>query len=261
MRETSSPRSDDPRAGAAEPDKVGSRDARHALHRDAQGARQSLGRRVDQRVDGPPSQAKAGDADEDGDADRGERVGVRPARARRRQADEDEDRGKEIAGKMQRVGGERVAGRFPRDARQGAPAHEIDADRHEDRAEGEGIGVDDARLADAAQRLEGDGDGQDDEKPGLRQRRDRLDLGVAERMVLVGRLVGDAHGIVGQRAGADVEAVVRGLGEKRQRTGHRPRRELGERQGEARRDGGERGAPFERRRSVVLAGLGHRGHG
>ena len=62
---------DDPRAVAAKPNEVGSRDAGHALHRDAQGAGEALGRGVDQRVDGAPSQAKAGDADEHGDADRG----------------------------------------------------------------------------------------------------------------------------------------------------------------------------------------------
>ena len=51
--------------------------------------------------------------------------------------------------------------------------------------------------------------GEHGQKSGLGQRRHRLDLGVAERMIVVGGLVGLAHGEKGQPARADVERVVR----------------------------------------------------
>ena len=63
---------DDLRAVAAKPNEVGSRHPGHALDRGAHRACEALGRRVDERVDGAPSEPKAG--------------------ARRRQAGEDEDR-------------------------------------------------------------------------------------------------------------------------------------------------------------------------
>ena len=61
------------------------------------------------------------------------------------------------------------------------------------------VGVDVfAPLAEAAHRLEGDPDRERREEAGLRQRGDRLDLGVAERMILVGGLVRRANGEIGR---------------------------------------------------------------
>jgi hypothetical protein len=202
------------------------------------------------------SQPKTGDADEDCDADGRERVAVRPARPRRRETGEDEARGNEIAGIVQRVGGQRVAAGFSSDALEGAPTRDVDEDRQEDRHEREEIGVDRRRLRpDAAHGHEGDGGGQDEEEAGLRQRGHRLDLGVAERMLVVGGLVGFAHGEISQSARADVERVVRGLGEKRERSRHQPGDKLGERQRQARPDRSERGALLQRRPSAVFFGL------
>ena len=93
--------------------------------------------------------------------------------------------------------------------------------------EGEGVGVDGLRFAaDPAQRREGDRRGEHEQETGLEKRHHRLDLGVAEMVVFVGRLVRFAHGVIGQAAGGDVEAVVRRLGEQRERAGHQPRRRI-----------------------------------
>ena len=67
------------------------------------------------------------------------------AGARRREADEDEHGGDEIARIVQRVGAERMARGHARHMGQRAPAHEVDGDREQDRADGEGIDVDRAR--------------------------------------------------------------------------------------------------------------------
>ena len=67
-----------------------------------------------------------------------------------------------------------------------------------DRREGEAVGGDLGGLAEPAQRRRRDAERQREQKRGLRQRRHRLDLGVAERMALVGGLVGDAHGEIGR---------------------------------------------------------------
>src|SRR5277367_5988034 len=144
-------------AAAAKPQKVDARDARNRLDRVADLAGEALGRGVDQSVDGPPPQTKACDGDERRDADRGERIGADETRARRGEADQHQRRGDEVAREVQRVGRERIASRFRRDAPQRAPTHEIDDEREPDRRERERVGVDDrARLAEAPYRSEGD---------------------------------------------------------------------------------------------------------
>ncbi len=76
-----------------------------------------------------------------------------------------------------------------------------------------------AAAADALDRLDRDADRERGEKAGLGQRRHRLELGVAERMIGVGGLVGLAHGEEGERARADVERVMRAFRKKRERAG------------------------------------------
>ena len=217
-------------AAAPQADEVGSGDARHLFDREPQRLRHPLRRRVDQSVDGAAAEPEAGDADEQRDAGRGQGVGVRQAGAGRREADEDQGRGDQVAGEVQRIGGERVAAGAGGDDRQSAPAHEVDDDRDDDRAEGEDVGVDGLRFAaDPAQRRESDRRGEHEQETGLEKRHHRLDLGVAEMVVFVGRFVRFAHGVIGQAARSDVEAVVRRLGEQGERAGHRPRGEFHQR--------------------------------
>ena len=162
---------------------------------------------------------------------------------------------------MQRVGGERVASGFRGDAPQRAPSHEIDRQREADRRERERVGVDAfARLAEPPDRLERDPDRERREEAGLRQRGDRLDLGVAERMFLVRRLVRRANREIGRRADGDVEQVVGAFGEQRQRARERARAQLGERQGRARRSRGERRALLARRGRIDFVFFRHHGH-
>ena len=112
------------------------------------------------------------------------------------------------------------------------PARDVDDDRKQDRADGESPDVDrSAAAADAPDGLDRDADRERGQKAGLGQRRHRLDLGVAEWMIGVGRLVGLAHGEEGERARADVERVMRAFGEKRERAGSHARRKLEPRPG------------------------------
>ena len=99
-----------------------------------------------------------------------------------------------------------------------------------------------AAAADAPDGLDRDADRERGEKAGLGQRRHRLDLGVAERMIGVGGLVGLAHGEEGERARADVDRVMRAFREKRERAGSQARRELDRGQDRACDDRGRRRA-------------------
>ena len=152
---------------------------------------------------------------------------------------------------MQRVGAERVARGHARRVGQRPPAHDVDDNRENDRADRESIDVD-RRLAatDALESLDRDADRERGEKAGLGQRRHRLDLGVAERMLGVGGLVGLAHGEEGERARADVDRVMRAFREKRERAGSEACRELERGQDRARDDRSGRRALLQRR--VVL---------
>ena len=128
-------------------------------------------------------------------------------------------------GIMQGVGRERVAAGLAGDALQRAPAEGIDGDRGDDRGEGEAHSRGRRRCRRAGgPRDERDAEASTPEKAGLGQRRDRLDLGVAERVALVGGLVGDAHGEIGEAAGGDVERVMRAFGDERERAGDERRR-------------------------------------
>jgi hypothetical protein len=119
---------------------------------------------------------------------------------------------------MQRVGGKRVAARFPRETSQRAPTNDIDEERKPDRPESKRIG---ARgrvgLPEAPDRGVSDANRENQQEPGLRERGDRLDLGVAERMILVRGLVRLANREIGQRADPDIDRVVRALGRERER--------------------------------------------
>ena len=131
---------------------------------------------------------------------------------------------------------------------QRAPAQKVDGDGKHDRPDGEGVDVDHgAALADAINRLRRDADRQCSEKAGLSQRRHRLDLGVAERMIGVGGLVGFAHGEEGERARDDIERIVPAFGKKRERAGGEPGRELDDGQGQADGDRGRRRARLQGR--------------
>ena len=105
-------------------------------------------------------------------------------------------------------------------------------------------------ATDALDRLNRDADRERSEEAGLGQRRHRLDLGVAERMIVVRRLVGLAHGEQGERAGANVERVMRAFGEQRERAGGAARGQLERGKDRARDDRGRRRALLQRR--VVL---------
>ena len=168
------------------------------LDRVAHLRRHPLRRGVEQGVDRAAAQVEAGDGDEQRDADGGQRVGVgqslagwrpgRPARAAKRR------------GRWKNAARRRPERRYrsPLRCAERAPAHEVDGERDDDRREGEGIGVDMRSGSPGAGAPEGDADREHEQEAGLRQRGDRLDLGVAERMVLVGGLVGLAHGKIGQ---------------------------------------------------------------
>ena len=108
----------------------------------------------------------------------------------------------------------------------------------------------DVAATDALERLDRDADRERGEKAGLGQRRHRLDLGVAERMIGVGGLVGLAHGEEGERARADVDRVMRAFRDQRERAGSEARRELERGEDCARDDRGRRRALLQLR--VVL---------
>ena len=134
---------------------------------------------------------------------------------------------------------------------QRAPAHDVDDDRENNRADGEGADVDrSVAAADALDRLDRDADRERSEKAGLGQRRHRLDLGVAKRMIGVGGFVGLAHGEQGERACANVDRVMRAFRDKRERAGSHARCELERGKNCARDDRGRRRALLQRR--VVL---------
>ena len=125
------------------------------------------------------------------------------------------------------------------------PAHDVDGDREQNRADGESIDLDRAaRPTDAHDGCDRDADREHGEKTGFRQRRHRLDLGVAERMIGVGGLVRLAHREEGERARADVDAVVGAFREQRERAGSQARNELDRRQDRACGDRGRRRALF-----------------
>ena len=113
---------DDPGAGRTQPDRLDPGDPVGGDDEGADGFGQASGRAVDERVDRRPAQAKAGHGDETGDADRGQRVGMRIAGPRRGEAGEHQDRRNEVARIVERVGGERVARRHARHMGQRAPA-------------------------------------------------------------------------------------------------------------------------------------------
>ena len=159
---------------------------------------------------------------------------------------------------MERIGCKGVAARFSRHTGQHPPAHPIDNQGYEDRAEGQGVGVDQAGCAEPLHGFDGDADCQHDEKARLRKRGDRFDLRVTERMVLVCGHVGHANREIGGRAGGDVDGVVGALGEQRKRTCQSARAELGERE----RDAGanrRQGRVLLARRYRRLVGVFHRG--
>ena len=131
---------------------------------------------------------------------------------------------------------------------QRAPAHDIDDDREDDRADGEGADVDRGiAAADALERLDRDADRERGEKAGLGQRRHRLDLGVAERMIGVGGFVGLAHGEQRERACANVDRVMRAFRDQRERAGGEACRELERGKNCARGDRGRRRALLQPR--------------
>ena len=173
---------------------------------------QPFRRAVDERIDRRSTQAIACDGDEAGDADRRQRIGMGVSGPRGDEPQKDQHRCNEIARIMQRVGAERVARGRARGIGQRPPAHDVDDDREQDRADCERADVDRGVAAtDALDRLDRDADRERSEKAGLGQRRDRLDLGVTKRMIGVGGLVRLAHGEEGERACADVDRVMRAL--------------------------------------------------
>ncbi len=178
-------------AAAPQPKEVHRLDAAHFAERVAHIAGKPLRRRIDQRVDRASAETEAGHRDEQGDRDRRERIAGDEAEAGGEQSGKHEGGADEIAGIVQGVGFERLAAGFPGDAHQRAPAERVDGDRGDDGGEGERIGVDGGVVGQAQERLVGDAAGEHEEKAGLRQRGDRLDLGVPERVAFVGRLVGD----------------------------------------------------------------------
>ena len=98
--------------------------------------RQALRRRVEERVDGALREAEPRDRDEQRDADRHERIGLRIAEGRGAEGGEHQDRVDEVGREMQRVGLERLAAGLPRDPPQRPPAPGIDDDRGDEHADG-----------------------------------------------------------------------------------------------------------------------------
>ena len=129
---------------------------------------------------------------------------------------------------MHGVGGERVAaGLRARPRRARASATRSTASEATIAAKAKTLASTSARRRRAAAAPRRDAERERDEEAGLGERRDRFDLGVTERMVLVGGLVGDANGEIGEPAYGDVERVMRALGEQRERSRERAGRELG----------------------------------
>ncbi len=109
-------------------------------------------------------------------------------------------------------------------------------------------GVDlDGRGAEPLRGLAGDDEREAEQEPGLDQGGEQFDLAVAIMVLLVRRLLGLAHGDIGEHCGGDVGGRMAGLRDQRQRAGGEARRELGERQHRAGGDRRLRGRSLARR--------------
>jgi hypothetical protein len=95
--------------------------------------------------------------------------------------------------------------------------------------------------------------------------RDALDLAVAELMLAVGGLAGDAHREIGEHGGGEIEQGMRGFRENRQRAGQEPDHGLGRGEPGGSRDRAEchaflvvrhRGLPRDRYRRGEGASIG-----
>jgi hypothetical protein len=148
---------------------------------------------------------------------------------------------------VQGVGFERLAAGFPGHAHQRAPTEGVDRDRGDNRCEGERIRMHGRAVGKPEDRPIGDAAGEQQEKTGLRERGDGLDLGVSERVAFVGGLVGDPHSEIRERREADIERIVRALGDEGERAGESAGDEF---QCSEPRAGGDR----QRRRSTFGAG-------
>jgi len=217
----------------------------------------AFGRRVGQGIDGAPAEPPAGNADENRDHDRRRGIGPRIAERDAAKPDQHRDRRPHVGAEMQRVGFERLAGRFLGDATQCAGAKEIDHDGAGDDGKRRDGCFDGLRLcADQPPRRFPDHDDREQEQQSrFGKRGDALDLAVTVLVLLVGRLAGEPHREIGQHRRREVDQRMAGLRQYRQRAGQQANDSLRRRKP---RRGGDRSErdPFLDVHRQPLAGTG-----
>ncbi len=156
-----------------------------------------------------------------------------------------------VGAEMQGVGLERLARMLLRGLVKRARAEEVDDDRdaHDGERRGRRLDRVGLRAGKALDRLPDHHAAEHEQERGLGKRGQALHLAVAVMMLLVRRLVADAHREVGDYRGDEIDEGVGGFRQDRERAGSEPDRGLGD--GQSRR-GGDRGE-----RDALLVG----GHG
>ena len=224
-------------------------DIDHAGHRPDRGGgflRHALGRAVEQGFDRGARQPQAEQRDHHRHADR--RRGVAPGIAQpgQRKPEDDGDRAEHVGGKMQGIGGQRLAPGVARGAMQRPGAPEVDGDvdqqhqkrdrrqRHRRRA-----------LAQPAVGFDQDAARQHIEHRDHDQRRQAFELAVAVMMLRVGGAVGNPHHHPGHDGRDQVDRRVQGLGDQGQAADGDADRELGGGHGGAGKDRDRGDAGFD----------------
>ncbi len=201
----------------------------------------TLRRRVNERIDGALADPEARHRDEKGKPQGRQGVALRIAVTRGGDPAERQGGADDIARKMQRVGGERVASRRRGDPLQRTPTHQIDDDRGNQNPENERIGLDYCVVAcKPLDRLDQYIDGEREQESGFDQSHQGLDLGMAELMLLVGGLIRDPYREIGEGGGCHIGEIMAGLGEDRERARGKPGGEFCRRHQRAHRDRGKR---------------------
>ncbi|KAF0136289.1 MAG: hypothetical protein FD152_1063 [Xanthobacteraceae bacterium] len=228
-------------ADLAQPDAVKLDHAGNGRDRLGDRLGRALWRPVHQRVDGAAAELPAHDADQDGDNDGRDGVGLGKAEPDEEQARQNHGRTRHVGGEVQGTRLERVASGLLGDAPHHPDAPVVDGDDADHQSGHDGRHLDGVAAAHEAPRRLGDDDARDEEQEGrLGEGRDRFDLAVAVLVVVVGRLVGKAHRIEGQKGRRSVDEAVRGLRQDRDGAAGKAHPALGCGEQHRHRDGSQR---------------------
>ena len=235
-------------SGAAHADALGREHALGRFHRFANAFDQARRRGVEQRIDRALAEPRADPEDDAGHAQRGERVGVgEPGRMQAiaqpdgGHAEENHQRAPDVSGEMKRVGFERVALVALGHAGEAPRARPVDGHGQAQNQDGS-----DARAnmglgeEQAAEGFPDDVDGSEEQQAGLDECGEIFDFSVAVGVNLVGRLVGNADGEIGEDGGNQVEAGVQRFREHAQAAGGGGQKHLQRNQHQCREDRAQR---------------------